>query len=65
MTFVEVSDGVVDPARIVSAVRDNTCLVTCIMANNETGVIQVRLFPDFLKLFLANFRDSFVSLVFG
>ena len=41
VTFVEVDDGQVDPTKLMSHVRNNTCLVTCIMANNETGVIQV------------------------
>ena len=41
VTFVEVENGRVDPAKIIEAVLPNTCLVTCIMANNETGVIQV------------------------
>jgi cysteine sulfinate desulfinase/cysteine desulfurase-like protein len=38
---VEVVHGRVDPEAISNAVKDNTCLVTCILANNETGVIQV------------------------
>jgi cysteine desulfurase len=33
-------DGVVDAAAVVDALRDNTRLVTVMMANNETGVVQ-------------------------
>ena len=42
VTFVEVekSDGRVCPKQIMSSIKNNTCLVTVMYANNETGVIQ-------------------------
>ncbi|CAG2174656.1 unnamed protein product [Oppiella nova] len=42
MTFVSVSKkiGCVSADDILSAIRPNTCLITVMMANNETGVIQ-------------------------
>ncbi|HEX6160278.1 MAG TPA: cysteine desulfurase family protein [Thermoanaerobaculia bacterium] len=33
-------DGVVDPAEVIGAIRPETRLVTVMLANNETGVIQ-------------------------
>jgi cysteine desulfurase len=33
-------DGVVDAERMIAAIRDDTALVTLMMANNETGVVQ-------------------------
>lgn len=42
VTFVSVSKetGCVDVDDILSAIRPETCLITVMMANNETGVIQ-------------------------
>jgi cysteine desulfurase len=41
VTFVPVNDGgEVDPADVRSALRPNTRLISIMMANNETGVIQ-------------------------
>ena len=42
VTFVEVekSDGRVNVDRVMSCIQPNTCLVTVMFANNETGVIQ-------------------------
>jgi len=42
VTFVSVSKkiGCVSADDILSAIRPNTCLITVMMANNETGVIQ-------------------------
>ena len=42
VTFVDVdkSDGRVSPKQIISSIKNNTCLVTVMYANNETGVIQ-------------------------
>ncbi|MGB8479871.1 MAG: cysteine desulfurase family protein [Acidobacteriaceae bacterium] len=41
VTFVPVDDnGVVDPEEISRALRPNTCLISVMMANNETGAIQ-------------------------
>ena len=37
---VETSDGRVDVAKVMSSIRANSCLVTIMFANNETGVIQ-------------------------
>ena len=34
------SDGVVDPARVLAAVRDDTVLVSVMTANNELGTLQ-------------------------
>ncbi|KFM65005.1 Selenocysteine lyase, partial [Stegodyphus mimosarum] len=42
VTFVQVSKktGIVEIDDIVNAVRPNTCLITVMLANNETGIIQ-------------------------
>ncbi|NIM20622.1 MAG: aminotransferase class V-fold PLP-dependent enzyme [Candidatus Latescibacteria bacterium] len=41
VTYVGVgSSGRVDPEAVAEAVRDDTCLITIMWANNETGVIQ-------------------------
>ena len=43
VTFVEVAlNGRVEPEKVMREVRDNTVLITIIRANNETGIIQVR-----------------------
>ena len=34
------SDGIVDPASVEAAIREDTCLVTVMTANNEIGTIQ-------------------------
>ncbi len=43
VTFVQVSpsSGRVEAEDIAMAIRPETCLVTVMMANNETGIIQV------------------------
>lgn len=43
VTFVPVSrlTGRVEVEEVVAAVRANTCLVSIMLANNETGVIMV------------------------
>ena len=43
VTFVHASKltGRVEPADVVNAMRPTTCLVTIMLANNETGIIQV------------------------
>ena len=43
VTFVKASVecGHVELEDIVAAIRPNTCMVSIMMANNETGVIQV------------------------
>lgn len=43
VTFVSVSrlTGRVEVEEVVAAVRANTCLVSIMLANNETGVIMV------------------------
>lgn len=41
ITLVEVnSDGVIKPEDVASAIREDTCLVTIMFANNEIGTIQ-------------------------
>ncbi len=41
VTFVEVgADGVVDPADVAAALRDDTILVSVMLANNEIGTVQ-------------------------
>ncbi|MDR2957197.1 MAG: cysteine desulfurase NifS [Coriobacteriales bacterium] len=41
VTYLPVdSDGLVDPADLLSAIRDDTTLVSVILANNEIGTIQ-------------------------
>jgi cysteine desulfurase len=41
VTFLPVSpEGVVDPEDVRRAIRPETCLISVMMANNETGVIQ-------------------------
>ena len=41
MTYVDVDEnGKVSPDAVVSAIRDNTCLVTVMLANNEMGTIE-------------------------
>ena len=41
VTYVDVDEnGKVSPDAIVSAIRDNTCLVTVMLANNEMGTIE-------------------------
>lgn len=44
VTFVPVSrlTGRVEVEEVAAAVRANTCLVSIMLANNETGVIMVR-----------------------
>lgn len=44
MTYVPVSKGTarVEVEDIMAAVRPNTCLISVMLANNETGVIMVR-----------------------
>lgn len=44
VTFVPVSrlTGRVEVEEVEAAVRPNTCLVSIMLANNETGVIMVR-----------------------
>lgn len=44
MTFVPVSKetACVDVEDVIAVVRSNTCLVSVMLANNETGVIMVR-----------------------
>lgn len=46
MTFVSVSQETahVEVQDIIAAVRPNTCLISIMLANNETGVIMVRVF---------------------
>ena len=40
VTYLDVnSDGLVDPNQLSESIRDNTILISCIYANNETGVI--------------------------
>ena len=43
VTYISVSKeyGLVDPDDLIKEIRDETVLVTLMMANNETGVIQV------------------------
>lgn len=41
VTYVDVDEnGKVSPDAVVSAIRDNTCLVTVMLANNEMGTIE-------------------------
>ena len=41
VTFLRVNNaGIVDPAELASAIRSDTTLVSLMMANNETGVLQ-------------------------
>lgn len=41
VTYLPVNrDGLVDPAQLAEAIRPETILITIMMANNETGVIQ-------------------------
>lgn len=41
VTYLPVnSEGLVDPAEVAAAIRPETILITIMMANNETGVIQ-------------------------
>ncbi|MBR5553005.1 MAG: aminotransferase class V-fold PLP-dependent enzyme [Clostridia bacterium] len=41
VTYVDVDEnGKVSPDAIVSAIRDNTCLITVMLANNEMGTIE-------------------------
>lgn len=44
VTFVKVSKvtGRVEVNDVLAAVRPNTCLISVMLANNETGVIMVR-----------------------
>ena len=50
VTFVNVCKnlGHVDPDQIFRSVKANTVLVSIMMAHNETGAIQVNLFPSLL-----------------
>lgn len=34
------SQGVIQPSAVADAITDRTCIVACMLANNETGVIQ-------------------------
>lgn len=55
VTFVPVSKktGIVDVNDIISSIRPNTCLITVMLANNETGMIQpvsaIKSYLDTLK----------------
>lgn len=40
VTFVEVSNGFVSADDIINAIRSNTVLITVMLANNETGILQ-------------------------
>ena len=41
VSYVDVDEkGLVSPEAVVSAIRDNTCLVTVMLANNEMGTIE-------------------------
>lgn len=41
ISYVEVDEnGVISPEQVKSAINDKTCLISIMMANNETGVIQ-------------------------
>ena len=41
VTYVPVNgEGLIDPAAVAAAIRPNTRLITVMMANNETGVVQ-------------------------
>lgn len=46
VTFISVSQETahVEVQDIIAAVRPNTCLISIMLANNETGVIMVRVF---------------------
>lgn len=46
VTFVSVSQETahVEVQDVIAAVRPNTCLISIMLANNETGVIMVRVF---------------------
>lgn len=46
VTFVSVSRETahVEVRDIIAAVRPNTCLISIMLANNETGVLMVRVF---------------------
>lgn len=41
--MVEVSqqNGTLNPEDVMAEIKSNTCLITVMLANNETGVIQV------------------------
>ena len=51
VTFVAVKQGRVRVEDVEAALKDNTCLVTVMFANNETGVIQP--IPEIAELILA------------
>ncbi len=41
VTYLDVDEkGIVSPDAVVSAIRDNTCLITVMLANNEVGTIE-------------------------
>ena len=44
MTFIDavIGKGCVQVDDVISALRPTTCLVTIMLANNETGIIQVQ-----------------------
>jgi selenocysteine lyase len=44
---VSSTSGMVDVDRIIEEIKPNTCLVSIMMANNESGVIQVYLYCRF------------------
>jgi cysteine desulfurase len=40
VTYLDVdSDGIIDPGQLSESIKDSTILVSCIYANNETGVV--------------------------
>lgn len=47
VTFVPVSKvtGRVEVEDVIAAIRPTTCLVSIMLANNETGIIMVRMLP--------------------
>jgi selenocysteine lyase len=34
-------DGCISPEDVIAAVKPTTCLITIMLANNETGIVQV------------------------
>lgn len=61
MTYVKAVSGRVNPVEVIKSVRDSTCLVTCILANNETGVIQVLKIVDEFSLNFSRFELFFTA----
>ena len=58
---IDNKSGIVQPIAVANSVKPNTCLVSVMMANNETGVIMVSITNLVPFMFLINVVIQFVT----